>query len=126
MVAAAGAGPAPVPYEELTVCTLTEGIRYCLTERAATAASDIALKMHSEAGVHAAVASFHRNLPLERLQCDLYPGQPAVWSLSKGHGKIKISKIAAEMLVINGLIDRKSLVMYVMCPEPVNIFFHCS
>ncbi|KAB8236430.1 uncharacterized protein BDW43DRAFT_298064 [Aspergillus alliaceus] len=116
MVAAAGAGPAPIPHRELTVDALTEGIRYCLTERAATAASAIAAKMDSEAGVHAAVVSFHRNLPLKRLQCDLYPGQPAVWSVSKGHRKFKVSKIAAEILVAEGLIDRKNLVMHAIKP----------
>ncbi|KAE8157889.1 UDP-Glycosyltransferase/glycogen phosphorylase [Aspergillus tamarii] len=112
MVAAAGAGPAPIPHQELTVDALAEGIQYCLTERAATAASVIANKMNSESGVHAAVASFHQNLPLERLQCDLCPGQPAVWSISKNHRKIKISKVAAEILVTGGSISRKSLVMY--------------
>jgi hypothetical protein len=55
MVASTGAGPAPIPHKELTVDALTEGIRYCLSERAATAASAIAAKMDSEAGVHAAV-----------------------------------------------------------------------
>lgn len=126
MVAAAGAGPAPIPYKKLSVEALSQGIQYCLTEQVATAASAIAIKMSSEAGVRAAVSSFHRNLPLERLQCDLYPGQPAVWSFAKGRRKIKISKIAAEMLVTERLIDRKSLVMYVKCLKPLNALFCCS
>ena len=126
MVAAAGAGPAPIPHQELTVDALAEGIQYCLTERAATAASVIANKMNSESGVHAAVASFHQNLPLERLQCDLCPGQPAVWSISKNHRKIKISKVAAEILVTGGSISRKSLVMYVKCLEAREPLFCCT
>ncbi|KAL5003687.1 UDP-Glycosyltransferase/glycogen phosphorylase [Aspergillus recurvatus] len=112
VVAAADAGPPPIPYRELTVDALTQGIRYCLSEQAATAAAAIAVKMLSEEGVSAAVTSFHRNLPVERLQCDLYPGLPAVWSCSKNHRKIKLSKIAAQILVADGVID-KSLTMYV-------------
>lgn len=115
MVAAAGAGPAPIPYKQLTVDALAAGIRYCLTEQATAAASAIAHKMSSESGVHAAVSSFHRNLPLERLQCDLYPSQPAVWSVSvpKSREKLKLSKFAAESLVADGLIDKKNFTMYV-------------
>ncbi|KAL2006865.1 hypothetical protein VTN00DRAFT_9533 [Thermoascus crustaceus] len=116
MVASTGAGPAPIPHKELTVDALTEGIRYCLSERAATAASAIAAKMDSEAGVHAAVCSFHRHLPIERLECDLCPGQPAVWSFSKNGTNIKLSKIAAEILVADGLIDKKSLTMHAVAP----------
>lgn len=113
MVAAAGAGPTPIPHRELTVDALVEGIRYCLSEQAGTAASTLAAKMQSEAGVTAAVASFHRNLPLERLQCDLVPDLPAVWSFSKNRRKLKLSKVAAEILVANGSIDAKRLTMYV-------------
>ncbi|OJJ66142.1 hypothetical protein ASPBRDRAFT_60002 [Aspergillus brasiliensis CBS 101740] len=69
-------------------------------------------EMESEAGVHAAVSSFHRHLPLERLECDLYPGQPAVWSCSRKGTKVKFSKIAAETLVADGLVKRKSLTMH--------------
>lgn len=111
MVATAGAGPAPIPHKQLTVDTLAEGIRYCLREQTATAASAIAQKINSESGVQAAVSSFHRNLPLDRLQCDLYPSQPAVWSLSLGRRKLKLSKIAAELLVANKLIEKKNLTM---------------
>ncbi|KAL5041625.1 hypothetical protein BDW71DRAFT_217628 [Aspergillus fruticulosus] len=116
MVAAAGAGPTPIPAKELTVDRLAEGIRYCLREQARMAASAIAAKMQSEAGVKAAVASFHRHLPLECLQCDLDPGLPAVWSFSKGRRKLKLSKIAAEVLIADGSIDAKSLTMHAIRP----------
>lgn len=113
MVAAAGAGPTPIPHKELTVDKLAEGIQYCLSEQARMSAVAIAAKMQSEAGVKAAVASFHRNLPLECLQCDLDPGLPAVWSLRQKRRKFKLSKIAAEVLIADGSIDAKSLTMYV-------------
>ncbi|KAL4981904.1 hypothetical protein BDW68DRAFT_192598 [Aspergillus falconensis] len=107
IVAAAGAGPAPIPYRELTVDALTDGIRYCLSEQAATVAGNSgqnAIRRWRKRRV----ASFHRNLPLERLQCDLYPEMPAVWSLSKGNKQFKLSKVAAQILVAEGLIDKKS------------------
>ncbi|GKZ18507.1 hypothetical protein AbraIFM66951_003387 [Aspergillus brasiliensis] len=116
MVAAAGAGPTPIPYKELTVDKLVEGIQYCLSEQARMSAVAIAAKMQSEAGVKAAVASFHRNLPLKSLQCDLDPDLPAVWSLSQNRKKLKLSKIAAEVLLSNGLIDAKSLTMHAIRP----------
>jgi hypothetical protein len=115
MVAAAGAGPAPILHKQLTVDALAAGIRYCLSEQAAAAASTITHKMSSESGVYTAVASFHRNLPLDHVQCDLYPSQPAVWSVSvpKSRQKLKLSKFAAEALVADGLIDQKNLTVYV-------------
>ncbi|OJJ01775.1 hypothetical protein ASPVEDRAFT_71789 [Aspergillus versicolor CBS 583.65] len=118
MVAAAGAGPTPIPHKQLTVDALAAGIRYCLSEHAAEAASAIAHKMSSESGIRAAVSSFHRNLPLERLQCDLYPSQPAVWSVSvpKSRQKVKLSKFAAETLVADGMIDKKNLTIHPINP----------
>ncbi|KAI2893061.1 CAZyme family GT1 [Aspergillus niger] len=116
MVAAAGAGPTPIPYKELTVDKLANGIQYCLSEQARMSAVAIAAKMQSEAGVKAAVASFHRNLPLKCLQCDLDPHLPAVWSFSQNRRKLKLSKIAAEVLIANGLIDAKHLTMHSIRP----------
>ncbi|KAL7661970.1 hypothetical protein ACMYSQ_001334 [Aspergillus niger] len=116
MVAAAGAGPTPIPYKELTVDKLASGIQYCLSEQARMSAVAIAAKMQSEAGVKAAVASFHRNLPLECLQCDLEPNLPAVWSFSQNRRKLKLSKIAAEVLISHGLIDAKHLTMHSIRP----------
>ncbi|KAB8244510.1 hypothetical protein BDV35DRAFT_394771 [Aspergillus flavus] len=98
MVAAAGAGPTPIPHRELTVDALVEGIRYCLSEQAGTAASTLAAKMQSEAG------------------CDLVPDLPAVWSFSKNRRKLKLSKVAAEILVANGSIDAKRLTMHAVRP----------
>lgn len=111
MVAAAGAGPLPIFYKKLDVEMLAEGIRYCLTDQAATAALVIAMKMASETGAQAAVSSFHRQLPMERLSCDIFPAQPAVWSFSKGHRKLKLSKLAVAQLVAQDMVDPKQLKM---------------
>ncbi|KAL5041085.1 hypothetical protein BDW71DRAFT_201658 [Aspergillus fruticulosus] len=114
IVAAAGAGPAPIPYRELTVDTLTDGIQYCLSEQAATAAGNSgqnAIRRWRKRRV--------ANLPLERLQCDLYPEMPGVWSLSKGNKQFKLSKIAAQILAAEGLIDKKSLNLHATNPNSI-------
>jgi hypothetical protein len=112
-VAAAGAGPTPIPHQELNADILAEGIQYCFTDQAITAASAIAVKIASETGVQAAVSSFHSHLPLERLSCDICPGAPAVWSYSTHDINIKLSKVAAATLVAQKLINPKRLKLYV-------------
>jgi hypothetical protein len=113
MVAKAGAGPSPIPHSQLTAENLSEAIRYCLSEEASQAAMAISVKMECEEGVRAAVQSFHRQLPLERMRCDLVPKEPAVWQYDKSKHLIKLSKVAAEMLLSEKLIEAKHLKLYV-------------
>lgn len=109
MVANAGAGPNPIPHAGLNVMNLSEAIGYCLSQKASDAAREIANKMSSEAGVRAAVQSFHKQLPLERMMCDVIPSEPAVWSYTKSKRPIKLSRIAAENLQTTKTIDAKHL-----------------
>lgn len=111
MVAAAGAGPEPIPQKSLTVEKLAEAIRFCLTQGATEAAATIAAKMQSESGVKAAVASFHGHLPREDLECDIIQGQPAVWSCLRKRHRLKLSKMAAEILSSHLKVDVGSLEM---------------
>jgi hypothetical protein len=97
MVAAAGAGPRPIPQKMLTSENLAEGIIDCLTPGALAAAGKMADTMRSESGVRQAVASFHANLPLEKMRCDLLPDLPAVWCFRKNGKNYKLSKAAAEV-----------------------------
>ncbi|KFA52308.1 hypothetical protein S40293_00619 [Stachybotrys chartarum IBT 40293] len=112
MVAAAGAGPAPIPHKSLDVDRLVEAIRYCLTPQATRAAEGIARKMRSESGVKQAVASFHANLPRETLECDIVKGQPAAWIYSRGRTHLKLSKVATEVLSSHLKIDLRGLDMH--------------
>lgn len=84
----------------------------------------IAEKMQSEMGAQAAVESFHRNLPLERLQCAIYPHQPAAWSFSKRNMKIKLSKIAAETVLSKTSVDRGDMKLYVLVLAPSHLVSH--
>ncbi|KAH7166450.1 hypothetical protein EDB81DRAFT_918891, partial [Dactylonectria macrodidyma] len=112
MVAKAGAGPPPIPHTELTSSNLADAIQYCLSDQAQSAAADIASRMSSESGVQAAARSFHRQLPLERMRCDLIPEQPAVWSYTKAKRPIKLSKLAAEIISAKSLLEPKHLKLY--------------
>lgn len=116
MVAAAGAGPVPIPHRLLDRTNLADAIRYCLTPQAAAAARGIAEKMRAESGVERAVDSFHANLPtLEQMRCDVFPDKPACWRVKmKDGGVCKLSKLAAEVLVSEGRLDRKKLKMWVV------------
>ncbi|KAM5345672.1 hypothetical protein ACJ41O_011533 [Fusarium nematophilum] len=112
MVAKSGARPIPIPHTELTTSTLTEAIRCCLSEKAQRAAAEIAARMQSEQGVQNAVRSFHGQLPLERLRCDILPGQPAVWAFNDSKRSMKLSKTAVEILLSDLSLKEKDFQLY--------------
>ncbi|KAF5871600.1 putative sterol glucosyltransferase protein [Botrytis fragariae] len=109
MINAAGAGPAPVPFKSLDTKNLVEGLRFCLTKEAAIAAGKIASKMETEDGVKTAVRSFHANLPLEDLRCDLLPDKPAAWQYKHKDQNIKLSKFAVQILLKNKRLDQEKI-----------------
>ncbi|KAL7762708.1 hypothetical protein ACKLNR_009243 [Fusarium oxysporum f. sp. zingiberi] len=119
MVHAGGAGPAPIPFKSLNSNNLAEAILFCSTPEAAAAARQIADKMSREAGVRRAVASFHANLPLNNMRCDLLPNLSAAWLYEKKGKKIKLSKMAAEILVEGEKVSWNNLKAYQ--PQPVHI-----
>lgn len=98
MVATAGAGLEPIPYKSLTAQKLADAISYSLTPHATAVAQYIAEQINQESGVRAAVDSFHAHLPQTRMQCDLIPGEAAVWKLKKGKRILKLSNTAALVL----------------------------
>jgi len=98
MITAAGAGPMPIPQQKLTGESLSQAIRFCLSDNAVKAAETIAQKMQSEIGVEAAARYFHCNLPVEAMCCDMIPHLPAAFSCTKGKKKLKLSSLAAAVL----------------------------
>lgn len=109
MVATAGVGPEPIPHKLLTATKLSDAIRFCLSKEAVDAAKQVSARMYNESGVQTAVASFHRNLHFEDLSCDLLPQHAAVWQTKVANKPLKISKIAAELLIKEHLILPKDL-----------------
>ncbi|KAK8159043.1 hypothetical protein BKA80DRAFT_344774 [Phyllosticta citrichinensis] len=112
MVAAAGAGPSPIPHRQLDSWILAEAITYCLTPEASDAAQGIAAKMRADNGAENAVHSFHAHLPLERIQCDLIPNRPAFWLYKKGKTRMKLSKLAAGLVATRLDLNRKHFRTY--------------
>ncbi|KAH6695256.1 UDP-glucose,sterol transferase [Plectosphaerella plurivora] len=119
VVAKAGAGPEPIPYRALTSQRLAEGLRTCLLPETREAAHLLSLYIQEEDGVQAAVDSFHRNLPWEKMACDFHPDQVA--GVATGHGakKVKMSKPVASMLLDAGKIKKGDLRLH--RPKPIVI-----
>ncbi|KAJ6030987.1 hypothetical protein N7540_001719 [Penicillium herquei] len=115
MISAAKAGPEPIPYKQLNISNLVQAIRFCLTPEATHAAQGVANKMQQDQGVEAAVASFHRNLP-RMTECDVLPQFPAFWRYKKGKRQYHLSKVAAEILAENHVLDPTKLKLYQQCP----------
>ncbi|KAJ5395019.1 uncharacterized protein N7487_009322 [Penicillium crustosum] len=109
MVARAGAGPRPIPFSSLNFQNLATAIKFCLTPEATEAARMLSVKMQTESGVTAAVESFHRNLPLDKMKCNLMPLQVAVWTYKKGKGNVTLSNAAVQILIEHQKIDEKRL-----------------
>ena len=113
MVAAAGAGPMPIPQRDFTTESLSEAVSYCLSHEAARAAAVIAQKMLSEEGVEAAVRSFHKNLPIRSMSCDVLPRLPAAFCFNNRKGKIKLSSLATEIVIRKAPKDGRHFKLYV-------------
>ncbi|KAJ5392835.1 hypothetical protein N7465_011809 [Penicillium sp. CMV-2018d] len=113
MVASRGIGPMPIPHKSLNADNLAEAIRFCLHPDTLEAAGNLAREMSEEDGVSAAVASFHRNLPVDNMRCQFIDSEPAVWQLKQNsNAPINLSKMAAGILLENSRIDIKDLKSY--------------
>ena len=102
MVSKAGAGAdQAIPYKQLTVDALAEGIKQCLSPEAKAAAEKIAQDIAEEGdGAKNAVDSFHRHLPMKgehTMRCSVLPEHVAVWILKDLN--LRLSALAAELLV---------------------------
>jgi hypothetical protein len=96
-VAAAGAGPQPIPYKKLSAETLANGIEVALSEPAQAAAAAIGDSIRAEDGTGAGVDSVHRLLPLKAMRCDVDPSRAAQWWCKKHW--MRLSNQAAGVLV---------------------------
>nr|POF01330.1 sterol 3-beta-glucosyltransferase ugt80b1 [Quercus suber] len=112
MVAEAKAGAFQcIPYKNLTVERLAEGIKQCLTEEAQTNVTKIAQSIDAEGdGAENAVKSFHRSLPLagkHSMRCAILEDQVAVWQLR--NSSVRLSALAAEILHEKGKLKYSDL-----------------
>ncbi|KAF7715323.1 Sterol 3-beta-glucosyltransferase [Penicillium ucsense] len=117
MVASRGLGPSPIPYRSLDSTKLAEAIRFCLQPEVQSAAQHFGGLMNRENGVAAAVASFHRNLPINNMRCHALSSEPAVWQVKQsGKGPILLSKLAADVLVNHRRLKSSDLRIYHVNP----------
>ncbi|KAI9651529.1 MAG: hypothetical protein M1831_000782 [Alyxoria varia] len=120
MVSSAQAGATKcIPYKHLDSDKLADGIKECLTSSARANVQKIATSIVDEGdGAANAVRSFHANLPLRGqrpMRCSLLQERACVWSLKKkkkGVGKMRLSALAAKVLVNEGLIKYNNLDLY--------------
>ncbi|BEI85719.1 hypothetical protein CcaverHIS002_0600060 [Cutaneotrichosporon cavernicola] len=96
-VAAAGAGPLPIPYKKLTADALANGIQVALSNPARLAAGAIGESIRAEDGTQAGVSSVHRLLPLEAMRCDVDASRAAQWWCKKHW--IRLSNVVAGVMV---------------------------
>ncbi|KAL0569753.1 hypothetical protein V5O48_012214 [Marasmius crinis-equi] len=107
MIHRAGAGPAPIPHEDLTVDNLCAGIKFAISPAAKDAARRMAEQIRNEDGVGAGVESFYRHLPLKNMRCDLDPSRLAVWWSTVYC--LKLSGFAAQVLTDARKLDMATL-----------------
>jgi hypothetical protein len=118
MVATAGAGPSPIHHKSLNSQNLAEALTFCLLPTTLEAAQEISATMATEHGVEAAAHSFHANLPIDMMQCDILADRPATWMHKKF--SIKLSKLAAHILLDQGVIEPKDLRSYSSNPITIS------
>ncbi len=103
MVARAGAGPAPIPYNQLTADKLAAAIVEALKPETLERAKELGAKIKEENGTETGGKSFHDNLHCDALRCSVSPSRVAVWQVK--HTETQLSALAANILASEGLID---------------------
>lgn len=108
-VSRAGAGPAPIPFRDLTWETLAESIKVARQPHIQQGAQQIRNKMQKESGINDGVRSFHRHIDIRIMQCDICPKRPAVWHVKRVN--VRLSAFAAAVLIECGKLLPQDLVL---------------
>ncbi|KAK5121275.1 hypothetical protein LTR85_005441 [Meristemomyces frigidus] len=110
MVARAGAGPEPIPHQQLTAEKLAEGIETCLKPESLERAHELADKIASERGSDVGAQCFHQMLDVDKLRCNMSPNRAAAWRLKRT--QVRLSAMAACTLANEGLLDFNELKLF--------------
>ncbi|KAL2262360.1 hypothetical protein VTK26DRAFT_1585 [Humicola hyalothermophila] len=110
MIARSGAGPAPIPYKKLTAESLAAAICEALRPETTARARELGEKIQLEKGADVGGKSFHQFLNTDNLRCSLAPSRVAVWRVRRS--KIRLSALAAAVLVKEGLLRYSDLKLY--------------
>lgn len=112
MVSRAGAGPDPIPSKDLTADVLSSAIKKALTPACAEKAKELSQRISQESGSESGAESFHHELDVDRLRCQLSPTRPAVWRIRRTD--FRLSAFAATILAHERLLDTKDLKLSVL------------
>ncbi|CUA72150.1 Sterol 3-beta-glucosyltransferase UGT80A2 [Rhizoctonia solani] len=107
MIARAGAGPEPIPQDELSTRKLIAAFEFVKSSRARGAAERMGRQIQNESGVMLGVDSFHKHLPLLNMRCDIDPHKLAEWWSPEYY--LRLSGFAVTVLINAGLLDMKKL-----------------
>jgi hypothetical protein len=107
VVAKAGAGPLPIPFEDLTSDALSAAIKEALQPEICERVLSLALVMNKESGSQEAAISFHNALDLDTLRCSVSPNRAAVWRVKQTN--IRLSALVAAILVEEKTISFRDL-----------------
>ncbi|CAE6434488.1 unnamed protein product [Rhizoctonia solani] len=107
MIAKAGAGPDPIPQDELSTKKLIAALEFVKSPRARQAAERMGKQIRSENGVALGVDSFHKHLPLLNMRCDIDPHKLAEWWSPEHY--LRLSGFAVTTLIEAGLLDKKKI-----------------
>lgn len=107
MVAKAGAGPAPIPYKNLTAENLAAAIENALQPQTQTRARELGERIKEEKGADVGAKSFHQFLNTDNMRCSLAPSRVAVWRVRRS--KVRLSALAAAVLVKQGWLKYSDL-----------------
>ncbi|KAK6206914.1 glycosyltransferase family 28 domain-containing protein [Colletotrichum tabaci] len=83
MIARAGAGPAPVPFKEMTAETLAASISFALRPEVQVAVQHMAQRIAEEDGAGDTARDIQERLALDTMRCDICPERLANWTHRK-------------------------------------------
>ena len=110
MVHKAGAGPPPIASKKLTADALAEGIKHALLPTTIEKAKELSARISKERGSEAGAESFHHQLDIDKLRCQLSPHRAAAWRIRRTD--FRLSAFAAAVLAHEKLLDFKDLKLY--------------
>jgi UDP:flavonoid glycosyltransferase YjiC (YdhE family) len=110
MIARAGAGPEPIPSKQLSVGSLVKQLEFALKPETLIRAKQLGEKMAKEDGAGEGAKLFHAHLG-DEIRCSVLSDRPGVWRVKKTD--VRLSGLAATVLINQGLVDLKDLKLYV-------------
>ncbi|KFZ01301.1 hypothetical protein V500_00816 [Pseudogymnoascus sp. VKM F-4518 (FW-2643)] len=113
MIERAGAGPAPVPYKNLTAKALSTAILKALDPSTVGNAKKLGEALLSDEGAIEGAKKFHDMLDLDNQRCLVSPERVAVARVRRTN--IRLSALAAIVLADEGLLKATNLKLYRPC-----------